>query len=230
MKIKNPVRSAALAAALLGISLAITAATPNWNVTVAQTEGGGHRLGNPAAKVPLIEFVSYTCPHCAHFEMEADAPLRLVYVAPGKVSIEVRHIIRDPVDLTAAMLAECGPKEKFFLNHSAILRSQATWLPKVYKLTEAQRARWITGDYAARQRAIAEDLGFYDLMAKRGYDQLAVNKCLANENFAKQLAQQSQANAEKFGVEGTPSFAIGNTLLADTHSWDDLKPQIDARF
>jgi protein-disulfide isomerase len=230
MRITGLARRIALAAALLGIGFASTGAAPNWNVTIAQTEGGGHRLGNPDAKVKLMEFVSYTCPHCAHFETDADGPLRIAYIAQGKLSVEVRHIIRDPVDLTAAMLTECGPKEKFFLNHSMILRNQPIWLKKMASLNDAQRNRWMSGNYAARRRVMASDLGFYDLMAKRGYDRVAIDRCLADENFAQLLAKQSAANATDFGVEGTPSFALDGTLLAGTHSWVDLKPQIDARF
>lgn len=67
-------------------------------------------------------------------------------------------------------------------------------------------------------------------MSRRGYDQLAVDKCLADENFARQLAEQSEASAQEFGVEGTPSFVLNGTLLAGTHNWDVLKPQIDAHF
>src|SRR5690606_29822372 len=58
------------------------AATGNWNATVAQTEGG-HVLGNPAAKTKLTEFVSYTCPHCAHFEQESEGAIRLGWVQSG---------------------------------------------------------------------------------------------------------------------------------------------------
>lgn len=230
MRMTGLARVAALMVALLSIGLANIAAASDWNITVADTNGGGHRLGNPEAKLKLIEFVSYTCPHCAHFETEADGPLRLVYVSQGKLSIEVRHVIRDPIDLTAAMLAECGAREKFFLNHSAFLRSQATWLGKVAKLSDAQRTRWTSGDYSARRRAIARDLGFYNIMERRGYGQVAIDRCLADDDFAKKLAAQSEAGATEFGVEGTPSFVLNGILLAGTHSWAQLRPQLDARF
>jgi hypothetical protein len=48
-------------------------------------------LGNPRnAPVKLVEYISYTCPHCAHFEAESDAQLRIGFIATGKGSIEVR--------------------------------------------------------------------------------------------------------------------------------------------
>ncbi|MFM5883836.1 MAG: DsbA family protein [Novosphingobium sp.] len=217
--------------ALAATSALSIAAGPaaNWNVTVALTPAGSHVLGNPAAKVKLTEFVSYTCPHCAHFESEADGVLRLLYVRPGKVSVEVRHMLRDPVDLTAAMLTNCGSKDKFFLNHGMFMRSQATWIKPMMTATAAQRVRWTNGDLGARNRAIASDFHFYDMIATRGYDRQTLDRCLADKPMADRLAKQAQA-ASDLGVMGTPSFAINGELLAGTNEWSVLKPQIDAAF
>jgi len=218
------------AAVALAATMIMAAAQPAWNGYVTQTEGGGHRLGNPAAKVAVIEFVSYTCPHCAHFQQESDGPLRLAYVVPGTVSVEVRPVIRNSLDLAATLLAECGPKEKFFGNHSAILSSQATWLGKVSSATEATQVRWRSGPVAQRMRAIAADTGLYEIMAKRGYDRVAADRCLADEAEARRIVDQSNAGSDAFGVTGTPSFALDGALLEGTHTWDTLQPQIAARL
>lgn len=218
------------AAVALVATMAVAAARPGWTTYVVQTEGGGHRLGNPAAKVAVMEFVSYTCPHCAHFQQESDGAMRLAYVAPGTVSVEVRPVIRNPIDLAATLLAECGPKEKFFANHSAILLSQATWLGKVSSVSEATQVRWRSGPVAQRMRAIAGDTGLYEIMAKRGYDRVTADKCLSNEAEARRIVDQSNAGSDAFGVTGTPSFALDGALLEGTHTWDTLQPQIAARL
>ena len=97
------VKLAGIALALIaGAALAATKPTPakpaqikttarNWNAAMVLTPQGSHLLGNPAAKIKLTQFISYTCPHCAHFEEQADAPLKLLFVANGKGSIEVRN-------------------------------------------------------------------------------------------------------------------------------------------
>src|SRR5258707_7247642 len=160
----RPIRSAALAAAAL---LSIGAAKPipgNWNATVSVTPSGSHLLGNPRAALKLTEYISYTCPHCAHFDREASDPIRMFYVAPGKVSVEVRHLVRDPIDLTVAMLTNCGAPAKFFGTHTAFLRGQANWIANANGASPAQQARWTSGDQAARLRAIASDFGFYTIM------------------------------------------------------------------
>lgn len=217
---------------LAAMALLTVAATPparNWNMNVVVTPAGSHVLGNPAAKVKLTEFISYTCPHCAHFDREGTDRLRVSGVAQGKVSIEVRHLVRDPIDMTVAMLTNCGPPSKFFINHSAFLRSQDSWIGAANTAGEAQRQRWTTGDTAARMRAIASDFGFYNIMATRGYDHTMVDRCLSDQAMAKKLADQTEA-ASKLGVTGTPSFLINGDLLAGTHDWESLQPQIEARL
>src|SRR6476469_2811308 len=81
----------------------------NWNAVVSRTTHDSYVLGNPNAKLKLVAFISYTCPHCAAFDKEAEAPLRLTLIGTGKGSLEVRSFLRDPVDLTVAMLTHCGP-------------------------------------------------------------------------------------------------------------------------
>lgn len=201
----------------------------NWNNQVVVTDGG-HRVGNPDAEVALIEFVSYTCPTCGRFAKEGELALRLGYVASGKVSQEIRHYIRDPVDLTAAMLTNCGDADKFVLNHAAFMHGQDKWLPQVHAATAGQRKRWTTGDQASRRRDIANDLGFYEIMERRGYRRTDVDRCLADGKMATRLAEQSAQDTETYSIAGSPSFILNGIRLAGTVTWHALEPQIKARL
>ncbi|WP_421837216.1 thioredoxin domain-containing protein [Novosphingobium sp.] len=226
-----------LLAALCGAALLTAASKPappaakvNWNTVVARTPLDSHLLGNPAAAVKLVEYISYTCPHCAHFEQESDAQLRIGFISSGKGSIEVRSFVRDPVDLTVALLTHCGPPAKFFANHSTFLRHQMTWMAPLARLTDGQKARWSNNDFAARTRAIASDLGFYSLMEARGYGRPEIDRCLADKALAERLAQRTKEAGEKDFVNGTPSFLLDGVPLSGTYSWAALKPQIEARL
>lgn len=223
-----------LVIAALGATTALAQPKPpvakrNWNATITLTPQGTHMLGNPAAKVKLTQFVSYTCPHCASFEQQADGPLRLSFVADGNGAVEVRNFVRDPVDLTVALLTNCGPANKFFLNHTAFLRSQAKWIGPLAAPSPAQRTRWSTGSFAQRTRAIAQDFKFYPIMQSRGYTAQQIDRCLADEPLAKRLAAATDEAQNTLFVTGTPSFAIDGALLAGTHTWAALKPQLEAR-
>jgi protein-disulfide isomerase len=215
------------AAALAGIALLASGQTNrNWNTVVAEIDGA-HRIGNPDAKVKLVEYVSYTCPHCAAFTQEADDRMRLAYIMPGKVSLEVRHLIRDPVDLTVVMLANCGPAAKFPQNHSSFMLQQARWIAPLSSATAAQRQRWTSGPGPARRRAIANDFGLYRIMETRGYNRPELDRCLSDEAAATRFADQSQKDWDRPGIDSTPSFSINGIVMPGTHAWDTLEQQLN---
>lgn len=214
-------------AILVSLSAAAALAATNW-LTAVDTKGGGHKIGNPAAAVKLTEFVSYTCPSCGYFQQQAGSALDF-YVATGKLQLEVRHVVRDPVDLVAAMLANCGPAAKFPMNHKAIMMSQGRWLPAANRANAGQQARWTTGPEAGRRRAIASDVGFYELMETRGYARIAVDRCLADQALAARLAAQTKADDAKWSITGTPSFALDGKMIGSS-DWPSLQRQIDARL
>ncbi len=219
------IKIAALAgAALLGMAAAPK--TVGWSSTVSLTAEGHYLLGNPKAAVRLTQYVSYTCKDCARFQMQSDGVLLLAYLPSGRLNMVVSPVIENPIDLTAAMLANCGPKEKFFMNHNALLRSQAGWIKPLAHASSMQRSRWAGPNLGARGRAIAADFGLYAVMATRGYDRQTVERCLTDKAVADRITAQSNA-ARASGVTKTPSFALGLDLLKNTHDWASLRPQLD---
>ncbi|MEO6041006.1 MAG: thioredoxin domain-containing protein [Croceibacterium sp.] len=200
----------------------------NWLGVVTLTDAG-HRIGNPAAKLRLTEYISYTCPHCAAFAREGEGPLNLAYIGSGKLNLEIRHLIRDPVDLTAAVLAHCGPPAKFVQNHQAFMLGQDRWIGPLASASQSQRARWRVPGLAGR-RAIANDFKFYDIMDRRGYSRVQTDKCLADEAMARKIATAADKDWKLPGVAGTPTFAINGLILAGTATWTALAPQLDARL
>lgn len=202
----------------------------NWTAMVSVTPNGAHAFGNPDAKIRLDEFVSYTCPHCGHFARDGDGALQLAYVGSGKVQVTVHNFVRDAVDLTAALLANCGPAAKFKQNHMMFMLRQPEWLEKAQGATEAQQKRWYSGALPARMRAVASDLGFYDMMESRGYARVETDRCLADKAMASKLVDGTKAAIDKYNIPGTPSFVLDGNLLAGTYTWEVLQPQLDARF
>jgi len=228
----------ALAAALIGLMLlclplfsAQLAArpAPAKALPTSLSPAGGHVLGNPQARIVVVEYMSYTCPHCAAFEAESAAPLRAGFIAKGAVSFEVRHFLRDPVDLAAALIANCAPPERFFALHQALLHAQPGWFPIMSNASAEQHKRWEEGDTGARMRAIASDMHLYELAARAGVSHESADRCLADEALMHRITAQT-IEADKIGVTGTPSFTVNGLLLAGTHSWDLLAPQLQARM
>lgn len=230
MKIAPALTWLVAALALFGLAApALAEAKANWTATVSVAADGTHTLGNPDAKVKLSEFVSYTCPHCANFQKQAEAPLRLAYVMPGNVSVRIVHLIRDPTDLTVAMLTNCGDPAGFFARHHAFLYAQSKWLARTGKLTSAQRARWTSGEFSARLKAVAGDLAFYELLRQRGIDRTAADRCLDDAELARMLLGQRD-EARRLGVPGTPSFALDGVLVNSIYDWPTLDAALRSRL
>lgn len=220
-----------LAAIALAAAFAIAAAKPHpdWTATVTLGEGGSHVLGNPDAEVKLTEFISYTCPHCASFHKESEGALKVGYVLRGKVSVEIRHLLRDRVDLAAALLTNCGDPKRFFRNHNMFLQSQDSWIKVMGTASAGQKQRWTSGEQGTYMRAIANDFGFYRMMEQRGYRRTELDRCLADKAMAGRLTAQTQ-RALAAGIDTTPSFTLNGALLAGTHEWKELDEELKARF
>ena len=211
-----------IAAVLLAAAPLTAALGQNWLTTVAATEAG-HRVGNPQAKTKLIEFVSYTCPHCGEFFREADGPIKMALVQPGKASVEVRHYIRDVVDLTATVLANCGDRGKFMGNHDMFFAKQSKWMTTQRLALPAQQRRWQAGPMPQRLQAVAGDLGFYEMMESRGYTRTQLDRCLTDSAAIDALVAKADAGAKAYGVNATPSFVVNGKLLKDVHTWGELQ-------
>jgi protein-disulfide isomerase len=200
----------------------------NWGAAVARSPRG-HVIGNPKADTKLIEFISYTCPHCADFTARGEPPLEIVLLQPGKVTLEVRPVIRNGLDLAVTLLANCGDPAGFKGRHQALMLNQSVWLGKARNAPQTQLEIWQRGDKTGRMNAVSA-LGLTDLLAQRGQSRAELDACVSNDAAAKVLLANDEADATEFGLTGTPSFALDGKLLAEVHGWEALYPVLSARF
>ncbi|MBH2000408.1 MAG: thioredoxin domain-containing protein [Sphingomonadaceae bacterium] len=197
--------------ALFAIPVALVAApAANWVSKVALSPIGGHLMGNPAAPTKLVEYVSYTCSHCAHFVGEASAPLKTDYVKSGKVSVEVRNAVRDKYDLTAALLARCGGPARFMGNHEALFANQTAWMDQ---LQAYDRDATKPTEEKAALRDIGQKTGLYALMNKRGYTNARLDACIADPASMKQILAMTDDAWNKVKIGGTPGFTVNGTRI-----------------
>lgn len=214
-------------AALSLVAAAPAAPAPAWSSKISTSAIGAYIVGNPAAKVRLVEYFSYTCSHCGEFARDGDIPLKTQYIDKGLVVFEYRNLVRDPVDLTAALLARCGGAKTFAANHHAIFMAQPVWLAKVQKAPEAMVKSWYVGTESERARKIAADTGLGALMAKRGYTQAQMNACFDSEVTRAELEGMTNIGLGADHVRGTPAFFI-NGRHVDVTVWSAIKTQLDA--
>jgi protein-disulfide isomerase len=193
---------------------------------VTTTPIGAFLVGNPAAKVRLVEYFSYTCHVCADFAKAGTLPLKTGYVDRGLILFEYRNLVRDPVDMTAALLARCGGPKAFAGNHQAIFTNFPALMAKIQQATDAQKTGWFEGTTGERARKIAAGTGLTALMRARGYTQAQIEAALDSEVAQAELTGMTNIALNADRIQGTPSFFV-NGRNAEVTAWPALKSKLD---
>jgi protein-disulfide isomerase len=205
----------------------------NWTQVVRPTPAGGFVMGNPNARVKLVEYGSMTCPHCMRFD-EAAFPQILGYVKTGQVSFEFRNYVRDALDVAASLVARCEGPKAFFPLTRAIYKEQANWEAKVEKLPPDQFQSM--QDLPPNQQflALGKAAGFQQFAAAHGIPAAKSAQCLSNQKSIDQLVQMaSNANKQYPDFVGTPTFLINGSMVklgrvTEDEVWPTLKSKLDA--
>jgi protein-disulfide isomerase len=213
-----------LALALAALTLAVPAATPaqqrpaqrDWSQTVAATPEGGFRMGNPAARVKVVEYLSLTCPHCADFARTGTPSLVRNHVRSGRVSLEYRNFVLNPADMAASLLARCAGPAHFFPMAGQLFATQSQWAPSVDAALAA--ARDVSPETLA---SAAEQGGLTAIAAQHGLPAARARQCLTDRAGFERLVAIYRAAAEA-GVNGTPTFVINGSVV-QANDWPSIE-------
>jgi protein-disulfide isomerase len=195
-----------------------------WSDTITLTSDGHFLMGNPNAKLKLVEFGSYTCPHCRDFATEAFGEIKGI-VDSGKMNFEFRPFLRDPIDLTSALLARCGGKDVFYPMTEQLYANQAAMFDKA-QANQAAMAPINNAPAAQRPQLIANALGLVDFVKQRGIAEDQAKQCLADTATAEKLAKDVEAASQQYQINGTPSFLINGVLSDVPPTWKDVHAEL----
>jgi len=167
-------------------------------------------LGNPDSKVEVIEYASFTCPHCAAFAQNQFVSIKANYIDTGLIKFVYRDVYFDRFGLWAAMIARCGNNtDRFFGLTEMLYEQQRDWLAG--------------GDPAT----IAENLKTMGKVA--GLDDAAIEACTTDATYAQGLVDWYTENAERDGITSTPSFLI-NGVKYTNMAYEDFAAILDAEL
>lgn len=166
-------------------------------------------LGNPDADVTIIEYASFTCPHCAAFHADNFKKLKAEYIDTGKVHFIYREVYFDRFGLWAGIVARCGEnaESRYFGIADMIYDQQSVWARQ--------------DDPAAivnSLRTIGKTAGLTD-------DQL--DACFTDADKAQAMYALWLKNSEADNISSTPSFLIDGELTRNV-PYDEMKALIDA--
>jgi len=163
---------------------------------------GDHVLGDPKAPITLIEYASFTCPHCAHFHVKILPELKKKWIDTGKVKLVYRDFPLDQVAAKAAQIAECAGNDRYFGVIDLIFRGQEQWAAASDPLADLAKPLRIAG------------------MGEK-----EIKECLANEAKANEVIADYKGG-EALGVNSTPTLFIDGQLYRGARSVEEL----DAAF
>jgi protein-disulfide isomerase len=166
-------------------------------------------LGNPDADVTVIEYASYTCPHCASFHEGPYKQLKADFIDTGKIRFIYREVYFDRYGLWASMIARCGGPEKFFGITDLIYRGQAIWTR------------------AGEPAAIVDELRKIGRLA--GLESDTLEACLQDATMAQTLVAWWEENGRADGINSTPSFVINGTKHSNM-AYANMKELIEAEL
>ncbi|WP_354539058.1 DsbA family protein [Roseovarius sp. MBR-6] len=165
-------------------------------------------MGPEDAKVTIIEYASFTCPHCANFHNGPLKELKAEYIDTGKIHFVYRDVYFDRFGLWASMVARCGGPDKFF---------------GIADMLYAQQRDWAQGEPAA----IADNLRRIGKLA--GIEPDALEACLNDRDKAQALVAWYQENATAHDVNSTPTLVINEKKYGNM-AYADLKAIIDEKL
>jgi protein-disulfide isomerase len=166
-------------------------------------------LGDEAAPVTVIEYASFTCPHCARFHAETWPQFKTAYVDTGKVRFILREVYFDRFGLWASMTARCGGADAFYPMADQFLKKQSVW------------AR-------AAENQIGGEIQKIGRLNGLSNDQLGA--CLADQDYAKALVEAYHKNAEADDVKSTPTFIINGEITSGNLQFEEISALVDAHL
>ena len=180
----------------------------------AQVEGAGVEipdmvLGDENAPIEMIEYASFTCPHCARFHADVYPQLKADYIDTGKVKFIYREVYFDRFGLWGSMIARCAGPDKFFPFANVLYEEQREWAG--------------SGDPAV----VIENLRKMAKLA--GMTDETLDACMSDAEMAQSLVGWYQANAERDDVSSTPTFIIGGEKYSNM-AYEEMKTVLDEKL
>lgn len=199
----------ALAAATAMTSSVTGAFAQEASTATPMVDPGDFSLGSPDAKVKMVEYASFTCPHCAAFHAAVFKDLKKDYIDTGKVHFTLREVYFDRYGLWAAMVARCGGDMRYFGIHDILFSTQQEW--------------------AASEDPTVVVGNLKTIAVSAGMEAAAVDACLNDQAMAEALIKRFETNMAADDVQGTPTIFV-NGAKHGNMNYADLKVIIDAEL
>ncbi|WP_075215776.1 DsbA family protein [Mongoliimonas terrestris] len=161
-------------------------------------------LGDPNAKVTVVEYASMTCGHCAAFHEKTYPQLKADYIDTGKVRFVFREFPLDPLAAAGFMLARNAMGDTYFDVVDLLFEKQRDWA--------------YSDDPVTALRTLAKQFGYTDATFEQT---LSDQPLLDNINAVRERGEK------EFGVNSTPTFFINGQRHRGAMSMEEMAKILD---
>lgn len=239
MRIKTFIFTSAAAMALAACGSSDTSTAPtgepiakvaapagkSWIDVVSKSEFGGYQMGNPNAKLKLVEYGAISCPTCAQFSVQSTEELNKI-VNDGTVSFEYRpFLVHGIQDVPGFLLAQCSGPAAFFPLSEQLYADQSTWLGKLSTVTQADQQAMQKMSPEQIASLLGTKMGLIEFVKSRGISEDQAKSCLADRAAIDNLVKMTERGTNDDGVTGTPFFLLNGAKL-DANSWNQVKGKL----
>ena len=168
---------------------AVAAPTSGYTITADDMT-----MGNPKAKIVLIEYAAPMCPHCAHFNNEIMPGIKKSYIDTGKVFYVFRVYPIGAPDGVAEKLGRCLPKAKYFPFMDQLFRNQPQWDPEF-------GVQDVRGALLQQARIAGMSEGQFDT-------------CIADTNRDEVINKVAADGTARYSITGTPTLIVNGTVVS----------------
>ena len=167
-------------------------------------------LGDRNAPVMIIEYASFSCPHCAHFSNTVLPQLEKHYVETGKAAYILRPFPLNEPALKAAMLADCVGEQsvnRYYIFSRVLFDAQKKWA--------------FDGNFMSGLQTIA-NVGGLSTKEFMG--------CVNNTDREMHILKLKKAANEELKIPHTPYFFIDGEVYGGERTFEAMSKFIDAKL
>lgn len=176
----------------------------------AQAPGPQYReflIGNPGAKVTVIEYASLTCPACAMFHNLTFPLLKKNYVDTGKIKFIFRDFPLDGLAMAGAMMVRCAPGDSPWNLIALMFQNQSAWVTADKPMVPLQNFAKVAGMSEA------------DFLA-----------CLDNQLMQQTVRGVQDTARSLYQVQVTPTLYVDDEMVVGDPGYEAFAALIDRKL
>lgn len=169
-------------------------------------QAGEQVMGKASAPVTIVEYISFTCKHCAEFHAQQFDQLTANYIDNGKANLILRFVPWDDMATAASKVVMCGRPETFFGLSNLLLSRQSTWVASKTPVEEIKT-----------------------IVRMGGLSAFEVDECIGNNPAVQEkLNAMAETAKTQLGVKATPTFFINGYKVEGAQKAELLGQIIEA--